>query len=93
MTKEDIDRIVNDIHVHSCPPQDEVECLAPRRDGPNLNPRCKDCWRGWLTKVDPPRELEPLTEAQKRVGYELQGSGYDPGAVGHECQGRETKEK
>jgi hypothetical protein len=64
MTKEDIDRIVNDIHVHSCPPQDEVTCPKPRREnGPNLNP-------------------------QKRVGYERQGAGYDPGACGHELQGR-----
>ena len=99
MTKEDIDRMVDDIHVHSCPPKDEVTCPRPRREnGPNLNPRCKDCWRGWLTKVDPPRELEPLSEAQKRVGYERQGAGYDPGACGHELQGRsggpeETKEK
>jgi hypothetical protein len=49
-----------------------------------FNPQCKDCWRGWLTRVDPPRELE----SQKRVGYERQGAGYDPGACGHELQGR-----
>jgi hypothetical protein len=76
MTKEDLDRIVLGIYVHSCPPQDEVECIAPRRTvGSNLNERCKDCWRGWLTRVDPPRELEPLSEAQAAAARVFRETG------------------
>ena len=49
-----------------------------------------DCYA--LSGLDKPMSkvrFEPVTQPQ--ASYEMQGTGYDSGAVGYESQGRKTK--